>query len=189
MPEITERFFARNRTEWRSWLESHHADKAEIWLILLKRHVDEPCVSYPESVEEALCFGWIDGILKRIDDRQHAVRFSPRRKGSIWSSSNLTRVEHLMREGRMQSAGLRAYQERDPGKCLSPGLPPGQTLELPDYFEAALKSDPRVWSRFGSLSTSHKKRYLDWIAIAKREETRIRRARKAVEMIREEMEG
>ena len=184
MPEIAERFFARNRTEWRSWLESHHADKSEIWLILLKRHVKEPSVSYPEAVEEALCFGWIDGILKRIDGRQHAVRFSPRRKGSIWSSSNLARVERLIREGRMRPPGLRVYRNRDPVRCLSPGDAPVEDPEIPGYFENALKSDAHVWEEFQALSPSHKKRYLDWIKTAKKDETRRRRALKAVEMIR-----
>jgi uncharacterized protein YdeI (YjbR/CyaY-like superfamily) len=106
VPGITETFFAADRVTWRDWLERHHIDKSEIWLVFLKKHVDEPCVTYDEAVEEALCFGWIDGVLRRIDDREHAVRFTPRKPGSVWSESNVVRVERLIAEGRMTEAGM-----------------------------------------------------------------------------------
>jgi len=111
MPEIGETHFARTRAAWRKWLEKNHASKREIWLRLYKKHVKKPCVAYDHAVEEALCFGWIDGILKRIDDEQHVIRFSPRRKNSVWSDSNRKRVNRMTRQGKMTEAGLAAVRE------------------------------------------------------------------------------
>jgi uncharacterized protein YdeI (YjbR/CyaY-like superfamily) len=104
--EITETFFAPDRATWRAWLEANHARAGEIWLVFLKKHVGEPCVTLDEAVEEALCFGWIDGHLRRIDERSHALRFTPRKPTSQWSAGNKERVERLTREGRMAPAGL-----------------------------------------------------------------------------------
>ena len=100
--EITETFYAKTRKEWRTWLEKNHDSKKEIWLIYYKKHTGKPNVPYDESVEEALCFGWIDGILKRIDDERYARRFTPRRKGSIWAPSNVERVANMIKEGKQQ---------------------------------------------------------------------------------------
>jgi uncharacterized protein YdeI (YjbR/CyaY-like superfamily) len=96
---ITETFFAADREAWRAWLAEHHAESAEIWLVLLKKHVAEPCVSFDEAVEEALCYGWVDSLLRRIDDRSHALRFSPRKATSQWSPGNKERVESSWRRG------------------------------------------------------------------------------------------
>ena len=106
--EITETFFAPDAAAWREWLASHYADRSEIWLVMLKRHVDEPSISQLEAVEEALCYGWIDGHLRRIDDRSHALRFTPRKPQSEWAQSNKDRVERLIAAGRMAPPGLAA---------------------------------------------------------------------------------
>jgi len=106
MREITETFFAPDRATWRAWLEANHERATEIWLVFLKKHVGEPCVTLEQAVEEALCSGWIDGRLRRIDERSHALRFSPRKPTSRWSASNKERAERLTREGRMAPAGL-----------------------------------------------------------------------------------
>ncbi len=123
MPEITETFFAADRSAWRQWLEQHHATSSEIWLILLKKKAAEPCVSLAEAAEEAACFGWVDSQLRRIDDRSHALRFTPRRPDSVWAESNKARVEKLMCEGRMTEAGLalvRIAKERGTWDALAP---------------------------------------------------------------------
>ena len=189
MVEITETFFARDRGEWRDWLSKHHRDSAEIWLIILKKHVKEPCVSYEEAVEEAVCFGWIDGTLKRIDDRQHVIRFTPRRKGSIWSESNLERVRRMIEQGRMTEAGLRIFEARDPDLVPPSVNYRGKDVSVPDYFEQELKESPPAWEVFQSFPPSHKNQYIGWIETAKREETRLRRAKKAAEMIIAEKKG
>jgi len=189
MVDITETFFATDRKAWRGWLSRNHKEKREIWLTLLKKHVDEPCVSYEEAVEEAICFGWIDGTLKRIDDRQHVIRFTPRRKGSIWSESNIDRVQRMIEQGRMTEEGLKIYEARDP-ELVPPSVNyRGKKVVVPDYFEKELRSDLVAWNIFQSFPPSHKNQYIGWIETAKKEETRQRRARKAVEMIRAERKG
>ncbi len=108
MAEIGETFLAPTREVWRTWLAEHHATSAEIWLVFGKKGSGVQTVSLEEAVEEAVCFGWIDSRLKRIDDRTHALRFSPRKPKSVWSQSNKDRVERLIAQGRMTPAGLAA---------------------------------------------------------------------------------
>lgn len=105
---IGETLLAQSAQEWRAWLAQHHSDKQEIWLIYYKKTSGKTGISYEESVEEALCFGWIDGAIKGIDGETYAGRFSPRRAKSPWSESNRVRVKRLLREGRMTEAGLAA---------------------------------------------------------------------------------
>lgn len=181
--DIGETFFASDSKIWRDWLEENHDSKNEIWVILNKKHVKDPCMSYDEAVEEALCFGWIDGILKRIDDRQHVIRFSPRRKDSIWSEMNIQRVEKMMESGKMKEIGLAKFNDRD--RISTSITVRGSERELPDWLEAYFREDDEVWDGFEKLPPSHRNRYLDWIMMAKRDETRRRRAEKAKKMIME----
>ncbi len=104
-------FFAADRAAWREWLERHHAARTQVWLLLHKKHVEEPSVRYDEAVEEALCWGWIDGLTKRWDERSYAVRFTPRKPGSVWSESNVERVTRMIAEGRMTPAGQALVDE------------------------------------------------------------------------------
>jgi uncharacterized protein YdeI (YjbR/CyaY-like superfamily) len=186
MVEITETLLAKDRKEWMEWLERNHSSKKEIWLILYKKHVSKTSVSYEDAVEEALCWGWIDGILKRIDDEKHTIRFSPRRRTSIWSESNLERVERMISQGRMRSPGLEIYEARDKERYAPSVKYRGAEVEVPQYIQNIFKEDREVWRMFLSFPPSHKNQYIGWIETAKREETRFRRARKAVEMIRNE---
>ena len=104
-------FFAADRAAWREWLAAQHAQRTQVWLLLHKKHVEEPSVSYDEAVEEALCWGWIDGLTNRWDERSYAVRFTPRKPGSVWSESNVARVERMIAEGRMTPAGQALVDE------------------------------------------------------------------------------
>ena len=180
-PEITETFFAVDRAVWRDWLERHHAEKREIWLVFLKRHLKEPCVTYDEAVEEALCFGWIDGVLRRIDDREHAVRFTPRKPRSVWSESNVARVERLIAEGRMTEAGLalvRAAKESGAWEEAASGR-----LEVtPDDLAAALADVPAADAAWRAWAPSHRRQYIYWVLDAKRSETRARRIAEVVRL-------
>ncbi|MGA1872886.1 MAG: YdeI/OmpD-associated family protein [Thermoplasmatota archaeon] len=189
MVEITDTFFARNREEWRKWLSENGSGKREIWLILLKKHVEKECITYEEAVEEAICFGWIDGILKRIDDEKHTIRFSPRRKGSYWSGSNLERVRRMTDQGRMTEAGSRIYEARDPSKEYPTVKYRGDGVDIPEHFAKELKSHPPAWDLFMAMAPSHRNQYIGWIETAKKKETRLRRAKKAVEMIKAGMKG
>ena len=180
-PEITETFFAVDRAVWRDWLERHHAEKREIWLIFLKKHLKEPCVTYDEAVEEALCFGWIDGILRRIDDREHAVRFTPRRPRSVWSESNVVRVERLTAEGRMTEAGLalvRAAKENGAWDEAASGRPD----VTPEDLAAALAAVPAADAAWRAWAPSHRRQYIYWVLDAKRPETRARRIAEVVRL-------
>lgn len=175
MPEITETFFAADRKTWRAWLKRHHREKKEIWLLFYKKHTGRECVSYPHAVEEALCFGWIDGILKRVDGEKHVVRFTPRRAGSKWSEINKERVGRMRREDRMTRAGqalvdaavasgewdrVREYREED--------------ASIPE-LDAALAANPAARKNFAGFPPSARKMYRAWVLDAKREATRRRR--------------
>ena len=103
--EVTQTFYAADRSKWRAWLAANGAAEREIWLVIYKKHTGTPCVSYDEAVVEALCFGWIDGLIKRLDDDRYARRFTPRKPGSNWSESNKVRVRKMIAEGRMTPAG------------------------------------------------------------------------------------
>jgi uncharacterized protein YdeI (YjbR/CyaY-like superfamily) len=110
IPEA-DKFFAADRAEWRGWLAAHHGSAAQVWLLLHKKHVGEPSVTYDEAVEEALCWGWIDGLTNRWDERSYAVRFTPRKPGSVWSESNVERVVRMIAEGLMTPAGQALIDE------------------------------------------------------------------------------
>jgi uncharacterized protein YdeI (YjbR/CyaY-like superfamily) len=180
MPEITKTFFAVDRQRWRDWLARHHASRTEIWLLLNKKHVGEPCVSYDEAVEEALCFGWIDGLVKRVDERQYAIRFTPRKPRSVWSESNKRRVKRLIRAGRMTAAGLALVQAAKDSGEWDRATQRERTTEVPADLEAALRRNGRARQNFHGLAPSHRKMYIAWIVDAKREKTRQRRIREVV---------
>jgi len=109
MAEMKESLTFKTRASWRSWLEKHHDKEQELWLVFYKKGSGKQGISYEDSVEEALCFGWIDGQIRSIDHDRCARRFTPRRKGSAWSESNLKRVERMKKEGKMTKAGLDAF--------------------------------------------------------------------------------
>ena len=116
MVKVGQKRTFKNRSEFRDWLEQKYDKKNELWLIFYKKHTGKNYIQYDEAVEEALCYGWIDGIMKRIDDRKHVIRFTPRRKGSVWSELNIDRVNQLIKERKMTKAGLDKFKELDEKK-------------------------------------------------------------------------
>jgi len=179
MAAITETFFAPDLAAWRGWLERHHREKTEIWLVLLKAHVGEPSVTYTEAVEEALCYGWIDGQLRRIDDRSHAVRFSPRRPGSVWARSNVARVEKLIAEGRMRPEGLALVEEAKRRGTWDEAVS-GRTEAAPPDLQAALDAEPAAADSWRTWAASQRTQYVYWVLDARRPETRARRIAEVV---------
>lgn len=174
-----ETYFARDRRTWRAWLRRNHQKKSEIWLVLNKKHVQRACVSYDAAVEEALCFGWIDGKLRRIDDEQHMVRFTPRKPRSVWSESNKRRVARLIAAQRMTEAGMalvRAAQEN--GRWDAEPRTAGDTP--PEDLAAALARNQRAQRNFTAFAPSYRKNYIRWVVEAKRPQTRQRRIREVV---------
>lgn len=151
--KITATFCPKNRKEWRKWLEKHHRSEKEIWLIYYKKNSEKPRIPYDHAVEEALCFGWIDGQVKGIDEEKYAQRFSPRRKGSNWSELNKERVRKLIKNKQMTAAGLEAY----PHEHTAP------KFEIPKDILKALKANKDAWENFQHLPESYKRIRIAWI--------------------------
>ena len=177
--EIRKTLYVASREEWRAWLTKHHESETEVWLIYYKKHSGRPRIAYDDAVEEALCFGWVDSIVKKIDDEKFAQKFTPRRDWTKWSELNKRRLRKLIREGRMTDAGrakidlaiLADERKAKPGK--------GDT-DIPRFVKQALTASAKAWQNFQKLSPSHRGNYIRWIMEAKKEETRDRRLREAV---------
>src|SRR5262245_5962343 len=161
----------RNRSRWRSWLGRHHASSPGIWLVFQKDHTGVPSIPYEESVREALCFGWIDSLIKRLDAERYARKFTPRKPTSRWSDINRKRWAELRAEGRLAAAG-RAASPVGKARARPRAIP-----ELPAYVARAFKSNGKAWSVFRGLPPGARRLYVGWIDLAKRPETRQRRIR------------
>ena len=174
-------FFARDRRAWRAWLECHHASRREVWLLFYKKHTGRQCITLGEAVEEALCFGWIDGKLRRVDDQRHLLRFTPRRPGSVWAESNKARVRRLTAEGRMTEAGLRLVDAAKNSGQWRAATERERSVRMPRNLARALDNEPQARRFFENLAPSYRKMYVGWVLAAKREETRQRRIRTVVD--------
>lgn len=170
----------RSRAVWRKWLERYHASRTEVWLTYYKAHTGKPTVSYVEAVEEALCFGWIDGQVQRIDDESWTQRFTPRRKGSVWSKVNLRRFARLTAEGLVADAGRAAGPTRDTRVAEAFWERPDVT---PPEVTAALKASALARKRFQALPPYKRKLYVTWLMSAKRPATRAKRTAAAIDML------
>jgi uncharacterized protein YdeI (YjbR/CyaY-like superfamily) len=165
---------------WRAWLRRHHADTKEIWLIYYNKSSGKSTLSHDEALDEALCFGWIDSLVKHIDDERYAQKFTPRRPHSKWSARNKRRALELIRDGRMADPGRATIGFRS-AKTL-----PGRTSQSPDvpaFVWRTLKANKRAWAYFTTLAPSYKRLYIRWITAATREETQMRRLREAVGLL------
>jgi uncharacterized protein YdeI (YjbR/CyaY-like superfamily) len=174
-----ETVYLRNAAELRRWFEKNHASSRSVWLAINKKGRRKPGVYYEEAVEEALCFGWIDGRLNPLDADQYRLLFSPRKPGGTWARSNKERVAKLIDEGRMTEAGLAKVEaaKRDGSWDTLDAL---DNLDLPPDLERALSKSKTARKTFEAWSDSYKKRVIFWIASAKREETRARRIEQTV---------
>ena len=167
--------------EWRDWLDAHHASESEVWLVFYKRHTGVASIHYKDALDEALCFGWVDSLVKRLDDRRYALKFTLRRPDSRWSDATRKRYAELKAGGRLRLAGIkrpptdRGYGPRPPRLPMRSGLPP--------YIQAALRDHSAARRYFEALAPSHRRRYLAWIESAKREETKLRRLKEAIRLL------
>ena len=166
---------APDRAAWRKWLERHHARAAEIWLVYYKKHTGKRAIDYSEALDEALCFGWIDGKVQRMDDERYRQRFTPRTKRSRWSAVNLDHVARLTAEGRMTEAGLSAARQALESGPTAPAATRPAPARMPADLRAALRAEPRAQALWETLAPSHRRQYLLWVTEAKRPETRERR--------------
>ena len=178
-----EQVLVTSRAELRAWLEANADTSPSIWLVTYKRSSGRPAPSYDDIVEEALCFGWIDGILKRLDDRKHTVRFSPRRKNSIWSEQNKKRVAKLIQAGRMTEAGLAKIEEAKANGQWAKAAIREDVTAVPPALTAALARNARARESFEKLAPSYRKQFIYWISTAKRDQTREKRIQTTVKLL------
>jgi uncharacterized protein YdeI (YjbR/CyaY-like superfamily) len=179
MSETEVRFF-RTPADFRRWLTKHHATARELWVGFYKTGSGKPSITWPESVDQALCFGWIDGIRKSIDEESYKIRFTPRKASSIWSAVNIRRVGALAGEGLMQPAGLEAFAARKANKSGIYSYEQ-RSAKLPEPYEARLRQDPAAWDFFQSQPASYRKAAMWWVVSAKKEETRAKRLATLIE--------
>jgi uncharacterized protein YdeI (YjbR/CyaY-like superfamily) len=172
----------KTRVQWRRWLFKHHITDKEIWLVYYKKHSGKPRIPYGDAVEEAICFGWIDSIVRKFDAEKYIQRFTPRRPDSIWSEENIRRAKKMIRLGWMTAQGMRLYRglkKRD--ELIIPdrlAMPAGLRIAFNDPDNAVARRN------FRTYPPSHKKIYYWWIKTAKKSETRQRRIQKIVELVR-----
>jgi uncharacterized protein YdeI (YjbR/CyaY-like superfamily) len=167
------RFFD-TEADFRRWLEKNHETAAFQWVGFYKKGADKHGMTYDEAVEEALCWGWIDGQTNRVDDQAVTTRFSPRRAGSNWSAVNIAKVEALKAAGRMSVAGLRAFEARrepEPGEYTYETRPP----DLPEAYASVFRRNARAWKFYAEQRPGYRKSMTWWVVSAKREDTRLRR--------------
>jgi uncharacterized protein YdeI (YjbR/CyaY-like superfamily) len=166
----------RSRAQWRAWLEKHHRSESEIWLVFYKLHTGRKSPPYEDTVEEALCFGWVDSLVRRLDDDRFARKFTPRNADSRWSPSNIRRYADLKRRGRLASAGA----ARPPTDRIAVAPPRWAKPRTPVYIEKAFKAVPAAWKNFEQLAPSYRRAFVGWIDVAKRADTKQRRLKEAI---------
>jgi len=170
---------AENLAQWRTWLAEHHDCESEIWLVFHKRHTGRASIAYEDAVDEALCFGWVDSLVKRIDDRRYARKFTPRKADSRWSTSNRRRYARLKTNGRLMPAGL----TRTPTDRGYDAPRPRRPLTVPEYMQEELQKNSSAQCFFEALAPSHRRNYIGWIDSAKQEKTRMRRLQEAIRLL------
>ena len=176
MPELITLHF-RNRKQWRTWLARNHASSPGIWFIFYKSHTGKKPVPYEDMVREALCFGWIDSLVKRLDDDRYAVKITPRRPASKWSNLNRKRWAELKAAGLLAAPGLAAAPTNNT-YATKPAIP-----DLPNYIAKAFQGDTKAWKFFQELTPGYRRYFVAWIHTAKRPETREKRIRESIRLL------
>jgi uncharacterized protein YdeI (YjbR/CyaY-like superfamily) len=170
----------RTPAAFRAWLAKHHASKTELWLRLFKKHAASRGVTYPQALDEALCYGWIDGVVAALDDVSYAQRFTPRQPKSIWSNVNVAKVEALIAAGRMTPAGMAAYAARDPARTGIYSFEKEAATLTPPYRKQ-FRAASAAWVWFESQPPGYRRLMIYRVMSAKREETRLRRLQQLID--------
>ncbi len=173
-------FFATPE-EFRAWLEENHATARELWVGYTKKGAGRASITWPESVDEALCFGWIDGIRRSVDDTSYMNRFTPRRPGSNWSAVNIARVAELTAQGRMRPAGLAAFDRRRDETTAVYSYEQRHQAALEEAEEQQLRANPAAWQFFQARPRSYRQAAIRWVISAKKAETRQSRLARLIE--------
>jgi len=167
-------FFA-SPDAFRAWLEKHHEQAQELWVGFHKKSSGQPSLTWPESVDAALCFGWIDGIRKSVSASSYTIRFTPRKPDSTWSAVNIKRAGELTKMGLMQSAGLKAFARRQDDKSAIYSYEQRKTAKLSDVYEEKFRANKKAWDFFQAQAPWYRRTASFWVISAKKEETRLKR--------------
>ena len=166
---------------FREWLEANHASASEVFVGYYKKATGKQTMTWSQAVDQALCFGWIDGVLRRIDDERHMQRFTPRRRGSNWSKVNIAKVAKLEEAGLMRPAGRKVYEARSEARSGIYAFEQAAAAELPGGYEKRLRADAAAWEYWQAATPSYRRTATHWVVSAKREETRERRLEQLIE--------
>lgn len=179
MPELLTPKFFKDPARFRAWLKEHHARSGVLWVGYYRKDSGRRSITWPESVDEALCYGWIDGIRRRWDDASYIIRFTPRRTGSVWSDVNIRRARVLIKKGLMRRAGLRAFRARSRERSDVTSVEE-RGLELTGPYDRHLRANRSAWEFFRRQAPFYRRATARWILSAKKEETRLRRLEKLI---------
>lgn len=178
--------YLTNQKEWKKWLTKNHNTVKEVWLIFYKKGTGKPSIDYEIAVEEALCFGWIDSLVKKIDTQRYARKFTPRKDNSVWSELNKNRVKKVIKEGRMTEFGMEKITAAKKSGAWNKKIKVPEISEaIPEDFVTALKKNKSAKDNFDKIPPSHKKRYYMWINQAKKKETKEKRIKEAVNLLKQ----
>lgn len=175
--------YLKNPSGWRNWLQKNHLSEKGIWLIYFKKHTGKASIPYNDAVEEALCFGWIDSIVKRLDDERYMQKFTPRNPKSKWSPSNKKRIEKLIGLGKMTDFGMRLVAIAKRNGKWDEETDAQKDFAFSEELRKFLKSNKKAFPRFTALPPSHQKQYTQWVMSAKKAETQIRRMEKMIKSL------
>ena len=168
---------------WRRWLARNYNRESGVWIVFTKKGAKKPSMDYRSALDQALCYGWIDSIIRRIDDRRYARKFTPRRARSVWSEINRKKVAQLIRQQRMTAAGLQAIRRsKREGLWVAPKKPV-VSMRAPKEFLQALKENPTAGAHFKGLASGYQCRFITWVAMAKRPQTRQARIRESIRLL------
>ncbi len=182
--EVKRTFFS-NQFEFREWLEENHEKETELFVGYYKVNSGKPSMMWSESVDQALCFGWIDGVRKSIDDVSYFIRFTKRKPNSIWSGVNIKKIEELKKQGLIKPAGIAAFNLRNESRSKIYAYEK-EVVKLSEDFEARFRANKKAWSFFQSLPPSYHKSAINWVMSAKQETTKVKRLE---ELIRDSEAG
>jgi uncharacterized protein YdeI (YjbR/CyaY-like superfamily) len=177
--------YVKSGTEWRNWLQNNHNKVADVWLIFYKKETGKPSIDYEVAVEEALCFGWIDSLVRKIDEQRYSRKFTPRKDKSVWSESNKKRVKKVIKEGRMTEYGLEKVKAAKKSGKWYEDVKPDISFNIPTDFEKALKKNNKAKEYFEKLSLSQRKHYIVWVGTAKREKTIEKRIEESIKLLKQ----
>ncbi|HSM26388.1 MAG TPA: YdeI/OmpD-associated family protein [Anaerolineaceae bacterium] len=178
-----EELYFESLTDWHAWLQENHDKSTGIWLVFYKKESGKPTLSYEEAVEEALCFGWIDSVIKKINEESYVRKFSPRKDGSNWSDLNKKRVEKLIQEGRMTEIGMAKIEIAKQNGEWNKQDSPRRQFVMPEEFKIALEKNKKAREFFNTLTKTDQKQFITWVATAKRVETREKRIKESLEIL------